>query len=169
MSDNDNVRPLRQVDQPAIDPATVPPMPDKSDYPKEFWAGILGAERRRLGEAVGLTNFGVNLVRLPAGCASAQRHWHSRQDEFIFVLAGDLTLITDAGPQLLMAGHAAGFPAGKADGHQLVNRSDRDAVYLEIGDRSPGDDCDYPDIDLKWRNIDGDQKGLYLHKDGTPY
>jgi uncharacterized cupin superfamily protein len=169
MSETDNRRPLRQVDQPAIDPTQVPLMAVVSDYPKEFLAGMLGTERRQLGVAFGLKNFGVNLVRLPPGCASAQRHWHTRQDEFIYVLSGELTLITDAGPQVLTAGHAAGFPAGKPDGHQLVNRSDHDAVYLEIGDRSPGDDCEYPDVDLKWRNTDGDQRGMYLHKDGTPY
>jgi uncharacterized cupin superfamily protein len=111
----------------------------------------------------------VNLVRLPPGCASSQRHWHTRQDEFVYVLEGELTLVTDAGEQRLTAGMAAGFPAGRPDGHHLVNRSGRDALFLEIGDRSPGDEGEYPDIDMIWRTVDGDQRYVYLHRDGTPY
>ena len=114
-----------------------------------------------------MRNFGVNQVRLLPGAASSQRHWHTRQDELVYVLEGEVILVTDAGEQVLRRGMAAGFPAGKPDGHQLVNRSAADVVYLEIGDRLPGDEADYPDIDMKLRLIDG--KPAFLHKDGKPY
>jgi uncharacterized cupin superfamily protein len=154
---------------PAIDPMAVPGKTGETDYPEIFQAGMTGATRRRLGNAAGLKNFGVNLTTLPPGCASALRHWHSKQDEFVYVLAGELVLISDCGEQVLTIGMAAGFPAGVPDGHQLISRSDRDATFLEIGDRSPGDDGDYPDIDMIWRCADGDQRYVYLHRDGTPY
>ncbi|MGW1424497.1 cupin domain-containing protein [Bradyrhizobium manausense] len=154
---------------PALDPATVLPSTEDPDYPKEFWGPVIGAERRRLGDAAGLKNFGVNIVRLPPGHASSQRHWHTKQDEFVFILEGQLTLVSEAGEQLLNPGMAAGFPAGKPDGHHVINRGSTDAVFLEIGDRSPGDEGEYPDIDMRWKNVDGDQRYIYVHKDGTPY
>src|SRR5215470_7961252 len=117
---------------PACLAMTIEPVPG-SDYPDPFQAAVAARERRRLGEAFGLTNFGVNLLRIPPGCASSQRHWHKRQDEFVYVVAGELVLITDAGEQPLSAGMVAGFPAGRPDGHQLVNRSDREALVLEVG------------------------------------
>jgi uncharacterized cupin superfamily protein len=153
---------------PALDPATVS-LWTESDYPEAFRGLVAGQERRRLGDALGLTNFGVNLVRLPPGSASSQRHWHSKQDEFVYMLEGALVLVTDAGEQELAAGMAAGFPAGKRDGHHLVNRSSRDALFLEIGDRTPGDEGEYPDIDMMWRSVDGGERYVYLRKDGTPY
>jgi uncharacterized cupin superfamily protein len=104
---------------------------------------------------------------LPPGFASSQRHWHSRQDELVYIVEGDLVLVTDDGEQLLTAGMAAGFPAGRADGHHLVNRSGRDALVLEIGDRTAADEVDYSDIDMMVRWVDGEER--YLHKDGTPY
>jgi len=158
----------KQLRLPALDPNSLPPITNDSDYPAEFRALVAGQERRKLGDAVGLKNFGVNLVRMPPGCASSQRHWHTKQDEFVYVLEGELTLVTDAGEQILTAGSVAGFPAGKPDGHHLVNRSGRSALYLEIGDRTPGDDGEYPDIDMRWRSIDG-QRYVYQHKDGRPY
>ena len=151
---------------PALDPTTVPAVTG-SDYPEPFRAAVAARERRALGDALGLTNFGVNLTRLPPGCASAQRHWHSKQDEFVYIVAGEVVLVTDGGEQVLCAGQAAGFPAGARDGHHLINRSARDVLYLEVGDRSAGDTCDYPDIDMLVRWIDGTEK--YVHKDGTPY
>jgi uncharacterized cupin superfamily protein len=160
MTPKDSPRP------PALDPKTVPPETG-SGYPQAFRALVAGRERRRLGDALGLKNFGVNLTRLPPGCASSQRHWHTRQDEFVYVLEGALVLVTDAGEQVLTAGMAAGFPAGRPDGHHLVNRSNRDAVMLEIGDRSPGDEGDYSDVDMMWRIVEGEER--YLRKDGTPY
>ena len=125
-------------------------------------------EKRRLGDATGLTNYGVNYVVLPAGQASAQRHWHKVQDEFVWVLEGELVLVTDAGEELMTPGMSAGFPAGEPDGHHLVNRTDKPAAYLEIGDRLPGDAGAYPDIDMQFE-FDADGKPHFLHKDGTPY
>ncbi len=151
---------------PALDPASVTSHVG-SGYPEPFRALVAAREWRRLGDALGLTNFGVNLVRLPPGCASSQRHWHTRQDEFIYVLSGEVVLVTGEGEQTLGAGMAAGFPAGKADGHHLINRSERDATLLAVGDRTAGDDVDYPDIDLDLREIDGEKR--YRRKDGTPY
>ena len=156
-------KPLRA---PALDPATVA-LAGPATYPAPFRALVAGRERRRLGEALGLKNFGVNLLRLPPGCASSQRHWHSRQDEFVYVVAGEVVLVTDGGEQRLTAGMVAGFPAGKPDGHHLVNRGARDALLLEVGDRTPGDEADYSDIDMMIRWVDG--KLRYLRKDGTPY
>ncbi len=138
-----------------------------TDYPPPHDALCSHVERRVLGDRFGLTQFGVNLVRLPAGQASAQRHWHHREDEFVMVLRGNLTLVTDAGEQEVGPGMVAGFPAGVADGHHLVNKAAEDAVYLEVGTRAELEQCDYPDIDLHYEQ---DEDGWrYLHKDGTPY
>ena len=156
----------KKLRAPALDPATVAPRIG-TDYPPPFDRLVATRERRRLGDALGLKNFGVNLLRLPPGCASSQRHWHSRQDEFVFVVAGEVVLVTDGGEQLLTIGMAAGFPAGKPDGHHLVNRSARDALVLEVGDRTPGDEADYSDIDMLVRLIDGEER--YVRKDGTLY
>tara|TARA_A100001037_G_scaffold51533_1_gene43544 strand:+ start:57 stop:512 length:456 start_codon:yes stop_codon:yes gene_type:complete len=132
-------------------------------YPEEFKAMCIGREKRKIGDVLGLNNFGVNLVTLKPGAASAQRHWHSHSDEFVYILEGEVTLITDAGEQALGAGMVAGFPANDADGHHLVNKTESDVLYLEIGDRPPKDDVDYPDIDMLLRD------GKLVHKDGTPY
>lgn len=151
---------------PALDPASVPARTG-TKYPAPFAAVVAGREKRALGDALGLGNFGVNLVRLGPGAASAQRHWHTAEDEFVYLLEGELVLITDGGEQSLTAGMAAGFAAGVADGHHLVNRSDADALYLEVGDRRAGDEVDYPDIDMRLRPVDG--KKIFVRKDGTPY
>jgi uncharacterized cupin superfamily protein len=151
--------------RPAIDPQAVA-VKTGSSYPEPF-ASQVGARRKRaLGDALGLTNYGVNLVELAPGALSSMRHWHSRQDEFVYVLEGELTLITDAGEQILSAGMAAGYPAGSGDAHQMVNRSDALARYLEVGDRIAGDAVVYPDIDLALADNDTDN---FTHKDGTPY
>jgi uncharacterized cupin superfamily protein len=118
-----------------------------------------------VGDAVGLKNFGVNLVRLPPGAVSAMRHWHTRQDEFVYVLEGTATLLSDAGKTPVPAGNCAGFPAGAQDGHCLVNESDRDVVYLEIGDRTPGDVSTYPDDDMMGKVV---QSWAITRKDGSP-
>ena len=157
---------MAKLKSPALDPETVP-VKAGTDYPEPFRAAVVARERRALGDALGLKNFGVNLTRLPPGCASAQRHWHSKQDEFVFIVEGELVLVTDSGEQVLRAGQVAGFPAGARDGHHLINRTKRDALYLEVGDRTADDECDYPDIDMLVRWIDGKEK--YVHKDGTPY
>jgi uncharacterized cupin superfamily protein len=152
---------------PALDPKAVAAATG-SGYPEPYRAAVAGRSKQRLGNALGLKNFGVNLVRLPPGVASSQRHWHSAEDEFIYMLEGELQLVTDAGSQTLTPGMAAGFPAGKADGHQLINRSKSDAVYLEVGDSRPGaDEVEYPDIDLRAIRLEG--KDVFVHKDGKPW
>ena len=161
ISDNRNSPKL-----PALDPETVEVWTG-STYPEPFAAECAARQKRALGDAVGLKNFGVNLARLAPGVWSSQRHWHSAQDEFIYVLEGEVVLITEAGERTLTPGMAAGFPAGSGDGHHVVNRSGADAVYLEVGDRAQGDDVDYPDIDMAARWFDGVRK--FVHKDGTPY
>lgn len=146
-----------------------------SNYPQQFKSAVAGRVKKRLGEAAGLQNFGVNLVRLAPGSCSALRHWHTRQDEFIYVLEGEVNLVANSGEQVLKSGMAAGFPAGDADGHHLVNRTDSDVVYLEIGDslrdsfasRTPEDDVHYPDDDLIAKA--GDNGWIFTRKNGEIY
>ncbi|HUY19085.1 MAG TPA: cupin domain-containing protein [Candidatus Binataceae bacterium] len=149
---------------PAIDPASVPESKGVTQYPEPFRALVAGRARRVLGTALGLTHFGVNLTRLDPGAHSSARHWHALEDEFIYVLEGEVTLITDEGEQTLTPGTAAGFPAGKPNAHHLVNRGNAIATYLEIGDRRPGDEVSYPEIDLAMR-----WTRAFTHQDGRPY
>lgn len=137
-----------------------------SRYPAPYDEPCRARIRTRLGDAAGLTQFGVNLLKLPPGAWSSQRHWHSVEDEFVYVIEGELVLVTNAGEQTLRAGDSVGFKSGIADGHQLQNRSSRDAVLLEIGTRLPQqDEVDYPDIDMRApRGRNG-----FTRKDGTPY
>lgn len=134
-----------------------------SRYPEPFDVPCRERLRRRVGLAAGLTGFGVNICRLPPGTWSSQRHWHTRDDEFICVLEGEVVLVTNTGEEVLKPGDCAGFKAGDADGHHLQNRSDRDAVILEVGTNTPGDITEYPDIDL--RAIESS----FVHKDGQSY
>jgi uncharacterized cupin superfamily protein len=136
------------------------------NYPPPFDAPCLGSSWRRLGRSAGLTAFGVNISRIPPSVWSSQRHWHSHEDEFVMVLEGELTLVTDAGEELLKAGDCAAFKAGDPDGHHLVNRSGADALVLEVGNSDPAHDrCDYSDIDMVA------EPGIkaYLHRDGSAY
>jgi uncharacterized cupin superfamily protein len=136
-----------------------------SRYPPPYHEPCARRLRNRLGDAAGLTQFGVNLTRLPAGGWSSQRHWHAAEDEFVYVVEGELVLVTDAGEEILRAGDCAGFKAGEPDGHQLQNRSGKDALYLEVGSRCPQDDeVTYSDIDLKIKRGAG-----YTRKNGQPY
>lgn len=138
-----------------------------SGYPPPFDQPCAERVRRRLGDAGGLTEFGVNLLELSPGAWSSQRHWHSAEDEFVWVLEGEVTLIDDDGEHVLHAGDCAAFPKGDANGHHLVNRSSRLARCLEIGSRKPAEDaCDYPDIDLR---IGPGREAGYVHKDGRVY
>jgi len=151
---------------PKIDIASAPTRIGSS-YPEAFQNMCRGREKRALGNLAGLTQFGVNLTRIPPGSASALRHWHETEDEFIYMLEGELVLIENGGETLLRPGDAAGFKAGVADGHHLVNRSDRDAVYLEIGTRAARDRVEYPDVDLV---VVKDERGARAtHKSGHPY
>jgi uncharacterized cupin superfamily protein len=135
-----------------------------SRYPAPYDAPCRERVRYRLGDVAGLSQFGVNYTRLPPGGWSSQRHWHRREDEFVYVLEGELTLVTDAGEENLSAGDCVAFKAGVADGHHLKNEGTRDAVFLEVGTRLGDEDVvEYPDIDLRVAS------GRWLHRDGTPY
>lgn len=149
-----------------IDPENVPSR-TTSIYPEQFKPLMAGRIKQALGNAAGLKNFGVNLVTLAPGSCSALRHWHTQQDEFIYVIEGEVTLITNAGAQILKSGMMVGFPAGEEDGHQLVNKSDSIVVYLEIGDRTPDDVVNYPDDDLIAKATPNGW--AFTHKDGSLY
>jgi uncharacterized cupin superfamily protein len=150
---------------PKIDIDTAPTGHGTS-YPEEFAGPCKPRRRWRLGDAAGLTQFGVNLLRLPAGAWSSQRHWHATEDEFVTVLSGEVVLVESDGETVLRAGDCAGFKAGVPDGHKIENRSDSEAVLLEVGTRSPTTDaCDYSDIDM----VLPEGAGRYFHRDGTPY
>lgn len=151
----------------ALDAADVPARTKQTNYPEPFASRMAGREKRVLGELFGLRNFGVNLTRLAPGSQSSLRHAHSRQDEFVYILEGCPTLHTDEGRVRLAPGMCAGFRAGSGDGHHLVNETAEDVVYLEVGDRTPGDAASYPDDDLAATLADG--KWRFVHKDGTPY
>ena len=143
------------------------PTDTRTNYPAPFDRVVRGRERKRLGNAAGLDQFGVNLTTLKPGAASALRHWHEREDELIYMLEGEVVLVEDDGETVLKAGDAAGFKANSRNGHQLVNRSDHDAAYLEIGTRSKHERVDYPGVDLMV--IRDDQGMRYTHKNGDPY
>ena len=145
----------------------VTPRSSPSNYPEPFASRMKGRVKRALGDVFGLSNFGVNLTSLAPGAISSLRHSHSAQDEFIYILQGTATLITDGGETLLEPGMCAGFRAGTRNGHQLANRTDAPLVYLEVGDRAPGDTVHYPDDDLQAILEDGAWR--FRHKDGTLY
>ena len=150
---------------PALDPNTVAERRG-SGYPEPFKSRMGDRTKKRLGDACGLTKFGVNLVTLPPGGQSALRHWHTLEDEFVYVLEGEVVLASNQGEQTLTAGMCAGYPAGRQDGHHFINRSTRPAKYLEVGNRIEGDNAFYPDDDLM---ILERGKGVYAHKDGRKY
>ena len=151
---------------PKIDIDRVP-VKTGSLYPPLYNAMADGRIKQALGDAGGLTQFGVNLTRLPPGAASAQRHWHEAEDELVFVVSGELVLIEEGGETSLRAGEAATFKAGHADGHYLANRSAQDAVVLEIGTRASEERCQYPDIDLVYEKRGG--KVHFTNRAGDPY
>jgi uncharacterized cupin superfamily protein len=151
---------------PKIDVANLP-VDIRTQYPPPFDRVVLGRQRKRLGTAAGLDQFGANLTTLKPGAASALRHWHENEDELVYVLEGEVVLIDDGGETVLKTRDAAGFKAGVPNGHHLVNKSGNDAVYLEIGTRAKYERAEYPDLDLV---VIRDDKGArYTHKDGTPY
>lgn len=149
---------------PKIDIAAVPERKGSS-YPAPFHEPVMQRIRRRLGDAGGITDFGVNLLQLKPGVWSSQRHWHSGEDEFVFVVSGEVVLVTDKGEEILRAGDCAAFPKGATDGHHLINRTAGIVTVLEVGSRSAADVCTYSDIDM----VINSRKGGYTHKDGTPY
>ncbi|NOS73684.1 MAG: cupin domain-containing protein [Methyloglobulus sp.] len=147
--------------------STAPLRTKPTNYPEPFAPMMAGRKKRPLGDLFGLSNFGVNLTQLLPGAASALRHAHSKQDEFIYILYGHPVLLTDAGETQLSPGMCAGFKAGTGNAHQLVNRTSEEVHYLEIGDRSAGDSAHYPDDDIKALIVEG--KWQFEHKDGSPY
>jgi uncharacterized cupin superfamily protein len=149
---------------PKIDIAAVPKRKG-SGYPPQFNAPCADRIRQRLGDAGGLTQFGINLMHLAPGSWSSQRHWHTHEDEFVYVLQGELTLIENDGETVLSAGDCAAFPKNTGNGHHMINKSDQTAVYLEVGSRHPDDITTCSDIDMMSANADG----VFRHKDGTPY
>lgn len=151
----------------AIAAADAPNRAKRSNYPEPFASRMAGRQKQPLGDLFGLSNFGVNRTRLLPGASSALRHAHSKQDEFVYILEGRPTLHTDEGRSELRPGMCAGFRAGTGNAHRLVNDSDEDVVYLEIGDRTRGDSATYPDDDLCATIVDG--AWLFAHKDGTAY
>jgi len=152
----------------AIKASEAPPNAKASNYPEPFYSRMLKREKRKLGDLFELQNFGVNLTRIRPGGESALRHAHTKQDEFIYILEGRPTLVTDAGETQLEPGMCAGFRAGTGDAHHLVNRSNADVIYLEIGDRTAGDAASYPDDDIRAEML-GVGKWRFTRKDGTPY
>ena len=151
----------------AVIAAEVPLRNKPSNYPEPFASRMNGRAKSQLGEVFGLANFGVNLTRLAPNSVSALRHAHTKQDEFVYILQGHPTLHTDEGRSTLAPGMCAGFKAGTGNGHRLINETSEEVVYLEVGDRSPGDEGSYPDDDLKALLVDGQWE--FTHKDGTPY
>lgn len=151
---------------PAIDPMSVATR-SSSMYPAEFAKRMGDRVKRRLGDACGLTHIGVNLVELASGGQSALRHWHTNEEEFVYVLEGELTLITNVGEQVLTPGSAAGFVAASRDAHHFVNRSNAPARYLEVGERNERDNAFYPDDDIMW--VETEDGTIASHKDGRPY
>lgn len=158
---NDNKR------QVAISASEAPLRKKASNYPEPFASMMSGRQKRSLGDLFGLVNFGVNLTVLGPGSVSSLRHAHSKQDEFIYVLSGNPTLETDERSTELCAGMCAGFRAGTGSAHRLVNRTEAEVVYLEVGDRTPGDVVEYPDDDIIAKQEAG--RWVFAHKDGTPY
>ena len=158
--------PKKTAEQLIVDPKTIAP-DSGSLYPAPHDAIVRGRHRHRLSPAIGLTKYGVNLVHLEPGSASSARHWHTEQDEFVYVVAGTATLITDEGETELGEGMAAGFPAGNPNGHQVANHSENDVWYLEVGDRPQREDVTYSDIDLANAVIDG--RPNFSRKDGSTF
>jgi uncharacterized cupin superfamily protein len=153
--------------KPAVHVSTLETVRTNS-YPEPFKSRMGDREKRRLGERFGLSQFGVNLVTLADGGQSALRHWHSHEDELVYVLSGELVLVTDAGEQVVGPGMVIGFPGGNQDAHHFVNRSGAPAQYIEVGSRIEEDMAAYPDDDMKWQVLE-DGRWIAAHKDGTPY
>jgi uncharacterized cupin superfamily protein len=153
--------------KPALDPLKVEAV-NRTGYPEPYRSRVMPREKRCLGDALGLTSIGINRTTLQPGKESSMRHWHTHEDEFVFVLEGEVVLRTDAGEQVLTAGMCAGFPAGAEDGHQLVNRSSHPAVYLEISNRNAEDTAYYSDPDVDLVHSPPNARGRMTRRDGSP-
>jgi uncharacterized cupin superfamily protein len=153
---------------PKID-ISATPLIEGTGYPPVYAGVVSGRAKRRIGDAAGLSQYGVNITRLKPGAASAHRHWHKNEDEFVYVISGELLLIEDTGETLLRAGDAAGFPAGAANGHQLVNRSGADALFLEVGTRARTEEVAYTDPQIDMKGVNDGTGWKFLHRDGRPW
>ena len=153
--------------KPALDPRSIEAL-NRSGYPEPYRSRVLPRAKRRIGDALGLTRIGINCTTLAPGRESSMRHWHTHEDEFVFVLEGEVVLCTDTGEQLLTAGMCAGFPAGAPEGHHLINRSAADAVYLEISNRDSADGAHYTDPEVDLRFSPPHAPGRFTRRDGTP-
>jgi len=154
------------LQKPALDPMTLEPRTG-SGYPEPYRSRVVPREKRALGDPLGLKTIGINHTVLPPGKESSMRHWHTHEEEFIYVLSGEVVLVTDAGEQLLKAGSCAGFALGTSDGHQLVNRSSQPATYLEISNRDPKDRAFYSDVDMLFHGVGS--KPMFTRRDGTEF
>jgi len=152
--------------KPALDPLSLEPR-TTTGYPEPYRSRVLPREKRALGDPLGLKTIGINHAVLAPGKESSMRHWHTHEEEFIYVLSGEVVLVTDAGEQLLKAGTCAGFPLGTQDGHQLVNRSSQPAVYLEISNRDPKDRAYYSDVDMVFHGVSANP--MFTRRDGTGF
>jgi uncharacterized cupin superfamily protein len=152
--------------KPALDPMSLEPRTG-SGYPEPYRSRVLPREKRALGDALGLVRIGINHTTLPPGKESSMRHWHTHEEEFVYVLSGEVVLRTDAGEQVLKAGMCAGFPTGGTDGQQLVNRGSEPAVYLEVSNRDPLDEASYSEVDLRFNAADA--RGIFTRKDGSRF
>ncbi len=150
----------------AIDPFSLPGI-EATGYPPPFDEAVAGRQKRALSPPFNLTNLGVNMITLPPGAMSSQRHWHTKQDEFVYMVQGELVLVTDEGEQIMTPGMVVGFAAGLINGHNLVNRSGHDAAFLVFSDKTLGDEGGYSDIDMMF--VRKNEISSYVHKDGTPY
>jgi uncharacterized cupin superfamily protein len=156
--------PAMSLSKPALDPMTLEPV-SRSSYPEPYRSRVMPREKRQLGVSLGLQKIGVNRTTLPPGKESSMRHWHTHEEEFVFVLEGEVVLRTQAGEQVLKAGSCAGFPSGRNDGHQLLNRSGKPAVYLEVSNRDAEDTVYYSDTDV---DMIATPEGM-TRRDGTPF
>ena len=152
---------------PKVDIGSLP-TDTRTNYPDPFYKVVEGRIRKRLGNAVGLSQFGVNLTTLKPGAWSSQRHWHRNEDEFVYVVSGELVLCEDGGETVLRPGDAAGWKSGVPNGHCLINRTQRDATYIEVGTRAKTEHATYSDIDMQVQR-DETGKFVYSHKSGEPY
>ena len=152
--------------KPALDPRSVEPRTG-SGYPEPYRSRVLPREKRGLGDALGLETIGINHTVLPPGKESSMRHWHTHEEEFIYMLSGEVVLCTDAGEQTLTAGMCAGFPLGTKDGHHLINRGKEPAVYLEVSNRDPNDRAFYSDVDMMFHGVNAEVK--FTRKDGSRF
>jgi uncharacterized cupin superfamily protein len=151
---------------PKIDIAAIP-VRERTAYPPRYAAAVKGRLFQALGDAAGLTQFGVSLVRLRPGAWSSQRHWHEQEDEFLLMLEGELVLVEDEGETVMRPGDAAAFKAGVPNGHHLINRSDSDGVFLVVGSRADTERAHYPDADLAYEKIEG--RVRYTNRAGRPF